>query len=252
MAFLYKHVLAQPFVRIDNLARPQSKPRVPVVLTPYEVGQMLSELRDVPHLVASLLYGAGLRLLERCALRLQDVDIERREITVRSGKGRKDRRTMVPLKLVPALRAQLQHARKLHKEDLVRRIHVQVPNALGRKYPAAEREFSWRWLFPASRSYVLLGTRLAFRHHLHESVIQRAIKQAVLRAGLTKRASAHTLRRSFATHLLERDHDIRTVQELLGHRDVATTQIYTHVLNRGPSAVLSPLDGLAVELGRPR
>lgn len=253
IVFLYKHVLALPLERIDGLVRPRRIRHVPIVLTPGEVMRLLQELRGTPYLIAALLYGSGLRLLECCTLRVQDLDLERRELTVRSGKGGKDRRTMIPTQLIDALSAQLEETRALHQRDLRARVRVQVPNALRHKYPNAELDLRWRWLFPATRTYTLAGTTLAFRHHIHETVIQRAIKQAVAAAGFTKRASAHSLRHSFATHLLERGHDIRTVQELLGHRDVATTQIYTHVLNRGPSAVLSPLDGLGHSgLARPR
>ncbi len=242
--FLYKHVLGTPLDRIEGLVRPRRSKHVPTVLTPQEVTRLLQELSGLSHLMAALLYGAGLRLLECCALRVQDLDLARREITVRSGKGDKDRRTMVPHQLLPALQSQLKAARAVYQEDLAARVRVAVPNAIQRKYPNAEFDWPWRWLFPASRTYLSAESALAYRHHVHETVIQRALKQAVSRAQLDKRASCHTLRHSFATHLLERGHDIRTVQELLGHRDVATTQIYTHVLNRGPSAVLSPLDAL--------
>jgi integron integrase len=252
IVFLYKHVLELPFERIDTLVRPSRRRRVPVVLTPDEVGRVLQELRGTPHLVAALLYGSGIRLLECCTLRVHDIDLERRELTVRNGKGGKDRRTMLPEQLIAPLGALLQHGRRQYEDDLRAQVHVQVPNALRRKYPNAELDWRWRWIFPATRTYTSAGTTLRFRHR-HETAIQRAIKQAVTRAGLTKRASAHTFRHSFATHLLERGQDIRTVQELLGHSDVATTQIYTHVLNRGPAAVLSPLDVLGrLDLSRTR
>jgi integron integrase len=251
IVFLYKNVLARPMGHVPGLTRPRQNRPAPVVLTPDEVVRLLNALRGPSNLVASLLYGSGLRLLECCTLRVQDLDLARRELTIRCGKGRKHRRTMVPSQLIPRLEQQLTHTRTLFELDREQHVHVALPDALHKKYPHAELDWRWRWLFPASRTYTIENGNRRYRHHIHETVIQRAVAEAVQRAGISKRASCHTLRHSFATHLLERGQDIRTVQELLGHRDVATTQIYTHVLNRGPSAVVSPLDLLAPrDLGR--
>ncbi len=195
--------------------------------------------------MASLMYGSGLRLLECAELRIKDIDLAKAEIRVRDGKGRKDRVTMLPERVVEPLRAHLAQVRQLHGRDLARGDGwVALPDALDRKYPSAARELGWQWAFPATRLYVDRETGQRRRHHLHESVVQRAVKAAVERARLTKRASCHTLRHSFATHLLESGYDIRTIQELLGHRDVSTTMVYTHVLNRGGRGVRSPLDTL--------
>jgi integron integrase len=192
-----------------------------------------------------LLYGTGLRLLECCRLRVKDVDFAANQIMVRSGKGDRDRVTLLPPPVVPALQRQLAWVRALHERDLRAGAGwVELPHALGRKYPNAGRELPWQWLFPATRTYQERETGQRRRHHLHETVVQRAVYRAVREAGLTKPASCHTFRHSFATHLLEDGYNIRTVQELLGHRDVRTTMIYTHVLNRGPAGVRSPLEGL--------
>ena len=193
--------------------------------------------------MASLMYGSGLRLLETACLRVKDVDLNRREALVRDGKGRKDRVTVIPAALVKPLMEQLSRARKLHTEDLRKGAgYVELPDALARKYPRTAQEWGWQWIFPATGFYIHRDTGQRRRHHLHETVVQRAVKVAVRLAGISKPASCHSLRHSFATHLLESGYDIRTIQELLGHTDVSTTMIYTHVLNRGGRGVVSPLD----------
>ncbi len=192
-------------------------------------------------MVCALLYGSGLRLLECLRLRVKDIDFQRNEITIRDGKGGKDRVTMLPAAVKALLQAHLERVRRQHKMDLTRDLgRVPLPDALVRKYPGADRQWVWQWVFPASSHYVDARTGVRHRHHQHESVIQRAVKEAVRRVGVTKPASCHTFRHSFATHLLESGYDIRTVQELLGHKDVKTTMVYTHVLNRGGKGVRSP------------
>jgi len=204
---------------------------------------MLTRLDGPTRLMAYLMYDGGLRLLECCRLRVQDIDFGANQIVVRAGKGDKDRVTMLPSTVKADLATHLEAVRAQHRRDLRNGAGwVELPTALERKYPTAGRDWRWQWVFPATRTYVEPLTRRHRRHHLHESVVQRAVKDAVRHAGLAKRAGPHTLRHSFATHLLENGHDIRTVQELLGHRDVRTTMLYTHVLNRGARGVRSPLD----------
>ena len=245
LLFLYRDVLEQDLPWIGDIVRARRPRRLPVVLTPDEVRAVLSRLAGPPRLMAYLIYGTGLRLLECCRLRIQDVDFAANQIVVRAGKGNKDRVTMLPARVKPDLLRHLEGVRAQHLSDLRRGAGwVELPNALERRYPNAGRDWRWQWVFPATRTYAEAVTGQHRRHHLHESVVQRAVKEAVRDAGLAKRAGPHTLRHSFATLLLENNHDIRTIQELLGHRDVATTMIYTHVLNRGPAAVRSPADRL--------
>jgi integron integrase len=218
---------------------------LPVVLDRAEVRSVLAQLHGPAHLVASLLYGAGLRLLEALHLRIKDVDFSRATITVRAGKGDKDRQTLLPAPLHPLLLAhrssvELQHQRDLHQGAG----YVELPTRLGEKFPNAARDWAWQWFFPAVRTYLHPATGHRRRHHFHESAVQKAVQLAVIRARLGKRASCHTFRHSFATHLLEDGYDLRTIQKLLGHSDVRTTMIYTHVLNRGPHGVRSPLEAL--------
>jgi integron integrase len=246
LLFLYREVLEQDLPWLDSVVlRAKGAQRLPVVLTRAEVRAVIRELPGTPRLMALLMYGAGLRLLECARLRVQDVDFASNQIVVRGGKGDKDRVTMLPGAVKEDLARHLERVKRQHERDLLCGAGwVELPWALARKYPNAGREWTWQWMFPATRIYVDRLTGQRRRHHLHESVLQRAVKEAARRARIAKRATCHTFRHSFATHLLEDNHDIRTVQELLGHRNVSTTQIYTHVLNRGPGGVRSPADRL--------
>ena len=245
LLFLYERVLRRPLGRIEGVVRARRPRRLPVVLTRPEVRAVLDGLDGTPRLMCMLLYGSGLRLLECLRLRVKDVDFQRNEITVRDGKGAKDRVTMLPAAAREELLAHLEKVQRQHARDLARGLgRAPLPDALARKYPGADRQWAWQWVFPASSHYIDRHTRVRHRHHLHESVVQRAVKEAVRRAEVAKPASCHTFRHSFATHLLEDGYDIRTVQELLGHKDVKTTMIYAHVLNRGGKGVRSPMDGM--------
>ena len=243
LLFLYKQVLSIDLPYIDNIERARVPSRLPVVFTEEEVVKILAQMDGVHHLMASLLYGSGLRITECLSLRVKDIDFGYRQVTVRDGKGFKDRQTMLPATVVESLQSQIEYAQRLHQQDLAAgHGEVFLPHALEKKYPNLNREWSWQYIFPAMKLTRDRVTGAMRRHHVLERPLQRAVKIAIKAAGVTKHGSCHTFRHSFATHVLQNGYDIRTVQELLGHKDVKTTMIYTHVLQKGGKAVQSPLD----------
>lgn len=241
--FLYREVLHKEIAHIDNIERAKKEAKVPIVFTRDEVTQILSNMKSTPYLMASLLYGAGLRLMECVRLRVKDIDFNSNYILVREGKGEKDRVTILPEKLKEPLQKHLAKVKLLHEEDLREGYgEVYLPYALERKYPNANKEWCWQYVFPSVRLSIDPRSGKQRRHHICEKVLQKSVKEAIKKAGVTKNGSCHTFRHSFATHLLANGYDIRTIQHLLGHNDVSTTMIYTHVVNLGGHGVWSPLD----------
>lgn len=244
LLFLYRDVLKKELPYVSNIERAHKPKRLPVVFTRDETKHVLAHLKGTHWLVAGLLYGSGLRLMETLRLRVKDLDFSSAQLIVRDGKGAKDRITMLPAKLMLPLTRHLQRVRLLHEEDLAHGFgEVFLPYALARKYPQAAKQWNWQYIFPAPARSIDPRSGIERRHHLSDKAVQKALKSAIKTAQILKNGSCHTLRHSFATHLLENGYDIRTVQELLGHKDVRTTMIYTHVLNRGGRGVLSPMDG---------
>jgi integron integrase len=243
IVFLYRNVLEMDLGNFDSFVRAKQKPRLPVVMTHDEATRVLSGLSGIPCLMASLLYGCGLRLMECVRLRVKDVDFDRRSLIIRQGKGGKDRITVLPTKLIEPLKTQITSVKHLHEYDLSEGFgEVYLPYAIARKYPNANKTLAWQYVFPASKRSIDPRTSKEQRHHIDESVLQKAVRAAVRKAGINKPATCHTFRHSFATRLLERGADIRTVQELLGHSHVNTTEIYTHVLKINKTGILSPID----------